>query len=151
LSANTPHIVFDDVRARSPLPLVSIVESTCQAASALHLTRVGLLGTRFTMQARFYPDVFCRAGIELVVPQPDEQRYVHDKYVTELVNGTVLSDTHDGLVRIIQSLRERDGAEAVILAGTELPLILTEAIVAGIPLLDTARIHVHAAAERLWR
>jgi hypothetical protein len=60
-------------------------------------------------------------------------------------------DTHDGLVRIIQSLRDRDGAEAVILAGTELPLILTEATVAGIPLLDTARIHVHAAAERLWR
>jgi len=79
LAANTPHIVFDDVRQQSPIPLLSIVEATCEAAKALALRRLGLLGTRFTMQGRFFPDVFAREGITLVVPAPDEQDYVHDK------------------------------------------------------------------------
>src|SRR5882762_1024563 len=57
LAANTPHIVFDDLRRQSPIPLVSIVEVTCQAARAQGVKRVGLFGTRFTMQGRFYPDV----------------------------------------------------------------------------------------------
>jgi len=63
LAANTPHIVFDEIRRGSPLPLVSIVEATCQAAKALGLKRLGLFGTRFTMQGGFYPDVFSKEGI----------------------------------------------------------------------------------------
>ena len=87
LAANTPHIVFDEIRRRSPIPLVSIVEATCEAARPLGLKRLGLFGTRFTMQGNFYPDVFSEAEIALVVPQPDEQAYIHDKYMGELVKG----------------------------------------------------------------
>ena len=79
ISANTPHVVFEDVRPRSPLPLISIVETTCEAAKESGLTRVGLFGTRFTMQGRFYRDVFDRAAIDLVVPTVEEQAYIHDK------------------------------------------------------------------------
>src|SRR6267142_4693042 len=68
LASNTPHLVFDELRRRSPIPLISIVESTCDAARSLGLKRVGLFGTRFTMQARFYSDVFSRAGLTLVTP-----------------------------------------------------------------------------------
>ena len=87
LAANTPHIVFDDVQRRSSIPMVSIVEATCNAVQALGVRRVALLGTRFTMQGRFYPAVFSRAGIAVVAPRDDEQDYVHGTYVDELLNG----------------------------------------------------------------
>lgn len=150
LAANTPHIVFDDVQRRSSIPMVSIVEATCDAVLALGVRRVALLGTRFTMQGRFYPAVFSRAGIAVVAPRDDEQDYVHRKYVEELLNGVFDATTRDGLRRIVAALKERESVEAVILAGTELPLVLTDTTASGIPLLDTTPIHVQAAAEQLW-
>ena len=72
ISANTPHIVFDELQTLSPIPLFSIVEATCRAAKALELHRLGLIGTRFTMKADFYPRVFAKQGIELIVPGDDE-------------------------------------------------------------------------------
>jgi aspartate racemase len=149
IAANTPHIVFDEVQRRSSIPLVSIVEATCAEAERRGMTRVGLLGTRFTMQAHFYQDVFSRKGIELVVPSLDEQNYIHDKYVGELLKNVFLPETRERLLEIIESMKQRDQIEAVILAGTELPLILTEEQACGIPLLDTTKIHVWAVVERL--
>jgi aspartate racemase len=142
IAANTPHIVFDEIRCASPIPLISIVEATCEAAQAMRLKKVGLFGTRFTMQGRFFPDVFSRAGIALVTPHPEEQTYIHDKYFAELVNGIFLPETREALTAIIEQLRSRDGIDGLILGGTELPLILREPTVSGIPLLDTTRIHV---------
>src|SRR6202035_1548480 len=68
LAANSPHIVFDEISRQSPIPMISIVEATCQAARALGLRKLGLLGTRFTMRGQFFPKVFSKAGITLVVP-----------------------------------------------------------------------------------
>lgn len=150
LAANTPHIVFDEIRRRSPIPLVSIVEATCEAAKVLGLKRPGLLGTRFTMQGDFYPRVFATAGISLVVPQPDEQTYIHDKYMGELVKGIILPETRQRLLAIIDRLKEREGIDGVILGGTELPLILGDVTDRGIPFLDTTQIHVQAIAARAW-
>src|SRR6266513_1402893 len=87
ISANTPHIVFDEVASKSPIPLISIVEATCATAKARKLKRLALFGTRYTMQAAFYPKVFSREGIELFVPERDDQDYIHDKYMNELVPG----------------------------------------------------------------
>ncbi len=150
LAANTPHIVFEDVRQRSPIPLVSIVEATRDAARARGLKRLGLFGTRFTMQGRFYPDVFSTAGIELVRPRDDEQAFIHEKYVGELLSNVFLPDTRDGLLRIAAAMKERDRAQGIILAGTELPLLLSMDSVFGMPVLDTTRIHVLAAVKQLW-
>ncbi len=83
MAANTPHLVFAAVQQRSPIPLLSIVDAACDHARVLGLKRLGLLGTGFTMRARFYPDVFTRAGIKLVTPRPDEQAIIHDKYIHE--------------------------------------------------------------------
>src|ERR1044072_8121786 len=83
ISANTPHIVFDDVASRSSIPLISIVEATCAAAKARKLKRLVLFGTRYTMQATFYPKVSSREGIELFVPDLEDQVYIHDKYLNE--------------------------------------------------------------------
>lgn len=149
LAANTPHIVFEEIARRSPLPLLSIVEATCAEAKALGLRRVGLFGTRFTMQGHFYQDVFAKAGMTLVVPAADEQAYIHDKYMNELVHGIIRPETRAGLLTIVERLRERADIQALILGGTELPLILRADADAGIPLLDTTQIHVKAVVAEL--
>jgi aspartate racemase len=149
LAANTPHIVFDELRRLSPIPLVSIVEATRDAAQAMGLTRVGLFGTRFTMRARFYRDAFAGAGVTLVVPDEGEQDYIHEKYMGELVPGVFLPETRARLLSIADRMIEREGIEGLILGGTELPLILRDETHGGIPLLDTTRIHVNAAVAQL--
>jgi len=150
LASNTPHIVFDEVQRRSPLPLISIVEATCDAAQALGLRRLGLFGTRFTMAGSFYPEVFARKNIVLVVPDAADQTYLHDKYLGELVNGILLPETREGMVRIIEKLKEREDIDGLILGGTELPLLLRQPMESGIPLLDTTRIHVARAVAEMF-
>ena len=149
ISANTPHIVFDEIAATSPIPLISIVEATRNAAKMQNLKRLALMGTRCTMQSDFYPNVFAREGIELVVPDPHDQNYVHDKYMNELVPGKFLSDTRAGLLAIVDRMKTTGDIDGVILAGTELPLILRDPIHNGTPFLDTTKIHVEAAVERM--
>jgi aspartate racemase len=150
IAANTPHIVFGDVRSRSSIPMASIVEATREFARAMGLRRVGLFGTRFTMQGRFFPNVFAKAGVEIVQPRQDEQAYIHDKYVNELLNGTLRASTREALLRLVDTQRERDRSDAVILAGSELPLLLTDLKAASVPLLDTRHIHVKAAVRLAW-
>jgi aspartate racemase len=142
-------LVFDELRERSTLPLISIVEATREAAKAAGLTRLGLIGTRFTMQGRFFPDVFSREGIQLAVPEPDEQAYIHEKYFEELVKGVFLPETRQRLMAIIDRMKERDGIAGVILAGTELPLILRGPDKPPVPFLDTTQIHVQAIVREL--
>jgi aspartate racemase len=142
LASNTPHIVFDDLQRQSPIPLVSIVEAACEVTHALGLRKVGLLGTRFTMQGRFYPEVFSRRGIALIVRDPNEQAAIHEKYMGELVNGVFLPETREQLLGTADRLVEHEGIQGVILGGTELPLILRDRTYRGIPFLDTTKIHV---------
>ncbi|HUQ19667.1 MAG TPA: amino acid racemase [Gemmatimonadaceae bacterium] len=148
IAANTPHIVFDQIRARSKLPLVSIVEVAADAAKSRRYKKLGLLGTKFTMQGSFYSDVFSKSGLALIVPATEEQTYVHEKYMGELFYNVVRDDTRDELTGIVSNMVERDGIEAVILGGTELSLILREATCAGIPVLDTTQIHVQAIVDQ---
>ena len=149
ISANTPHIVFDELASKSPIPLISIVEATCAAAKARGLKKLALLGTRFTMQGTFYPKVFSREGIELVVPDAKDQEYLHDKYLNELVPGNFLPETRDGLLAIVDRMQTKTNIDGVILAGTVLPLILRDADHKGIPLLDTTKIHCQAAVAEM--
>jgi aspartate racemase len=149
ISANTPHIVFDELASKSPIPLISIVEATCAAAKARKLKRLALFGTRYTMQANFYPKVFSREGIELLVPEPNDQNYIHDKYMNELVPGKFLFETRSGLLTIVDRMKAKSDIEGVILAGTELPLILRDPAHNRIPFLDTTKIHVEAAVDEM--
>src|SRR6266853_5731248 len=114
ISANTPHIVFDEVASKSPVPLISIVEATCAAAKARKLKRLALFGTRYTMQATFYPKVFSREGIELLVPEPNDQDYIHDKYMNELVPGKFLPETRASLLAIVDRMKATSIIDGVI-------------------------------------
>jgi aspartate racemase len=147
-AANTPHIVFDQIEARSPLPLLSIVEATCKEAQKLGLHKVGLLGTGFTMKGKIYPETFARAGMTVVVPNAEEQTYIHEKYIGELLKSVFLPETRGRLLTIVEAMKRRDAIQGLILGGTELPLILRGAD-AGIPFLDTTTIHVKAAVAEM--
>src|SRR3954469_4300431 len=145
ICANTPHIVFDQLALKSPIPLISIVEVTCAAAKAQNLNRLALFGTRYTMQADFYPKVFKREGIELHVPDSRHQDYIHDKYFSEIVPGKFLRETRAGLLAICDRMKTTSDIDEVILAGTELPLILSDPEYHRTPFLDTTKVHVEAA------
>ena len=150
VASNTPHVVFDEIRRLSPIPLVSIVEAARDAALARGFARLGLFGTRFTMEGRFYPDVFAPSSLTLVLPPPEERGVVHAVYVHELLENVFREESKERLLAIAHGMRERDGIEALILGGTELPLLLADASYGGLPVLDTARIHVEALADLLW-
>jgi aspartate racemase len=149
LASNSPHIVFDELSSQSPILLLSIVEAACEATKKLGLKRVGLLGTRFSMQGQYYPDVFSKEGITLITPGVAEQVYIHDKYMNELVSGVILSETRERLLAIVERLKAQEGIEGLILGGTELPLILREEAYSGIPVLDTTRIHVERVVAEM--
>jgi aspartate racemase len=150
MASNTPHIVFDELQHRSSIPLISIVAVTCEKAKESGMSRLGLLGTRFTMQGSSYPSVFSPAGITLITPEPAEQDYIHDKYMGELVEGVILEETRQGFLKIIRDMQRRAGIEAVILGGTELPLLLKEGG-GELPFLDTTRIHIKQIIEEALR
>jgi aspartate racemase len=149
LASNTPHIVFNEIQHQTRLPLISIVEATCQRVQQLGFKRVALFGTRYTMQGHFYPDVFSKAGIDLIVPNPEEQTYIHEKYFGELLNNIFLPETREALLAIVDNLKARHGIEGLILGGTELPLILRDDERNGVHLLDTTRIHCDRIVREL--
>ncbi|PYQ57946.1 MAG: aspartate racemase [Acidobacteria bacterium] len=136
IAANTPHILFDEVQARSAIPLISIVETVYTAARTAGLKRLGLLGTRFTMREGLYPDA--------AVPTLEEQELIHDKYINELLEGRFLPKTRALLLRIVDQLIERHHIDGLILGGTELPLLLRDTSYHGVRFLDTTAIHVDA-------
>ena len=151
LTTNTVHIVFDELQQRTTLPLISTVEATCERAESLGFKSVGLFGTRYTMQGQFYPKVFARTDIKLVTPTEAEQNYIHEKYYGELLNDLFLPETRAQFLRIAEEMKSRDGVEAVILGGTEIPLLLRTEEHNGIKLLDSNRIHVDRLIEEMLR
>src|SRR5438128_3181163 len=151
IAANTPHIVFDEVKAKSPIPFISIVEASCDYVKARSLKRLALFGTRYTMQADFYQKVFRREGIELITPETKDQDHIHEKYFAELVPGIFLPETRAGLLAVIDRMKSKIDIDGVLLAGTELALILRDPEHNGVPFLNTTVIHCEAAVAEMLR
>jgi aspartate racemase len=101
------------------------------------------------MEADLYPEVFGRPGIEVIKPGGADRAWLHERYLGELLEGTFTDSTREGVVAIIDRMVERDGIEAAVLAGTELPLLLNSPMAGGVPLLDTTQLHVEAIVQRL--
>lgn len=149
MAANTPHLVFDELQRRSAIPLLSIVRATSDHAKVLGLKKAGLFGTGFTMRASFYPEEFQRAGIGLVRPKESEQEFIHGKYIHELLNNQFLPETRTEILSIANRMKAEDGIEALVLAGTELPLLLRDSGNKEIESLDTTTIHVEAIVDEM--
>jgi len=148
MAANTPHVVFDEVASGSPVPMVSIVEACADEAERRGFRKLGLLGTRFTMEGSFYPETFRRRGMTIVSPDASDRTWLHDRYIGELLIGNFRNETRNGLIEIVERLRDQ-GVDALILGGTELPLLLRSETIAGLPSLDTTELHVRAIVDRL--
>jgi aspartate racemase len=151
LTANTAHIVFDELQQRTTLPLISIVEATCERAQRLGLKSVALFGTRYTMQAPFYPRVFSHSDVQLFTPNDQVQAYIHEIYLGELLKDVFSPETRAKVLAIADEMKARHAIEAVILGGTELPLLLRADEHNGMRLLDTTRIHVDRLIVEMLR
>lgn len=149
ISANTPHIVFDELSARSPVPMLSIVETCAEEAKRRGLRRLALFGTRFTMEAPFFPEVFARHGLEVATPGEPERRWLHERYVGELLKGDFRDETRRGFIQLVMKLRDEERVDGIILGGTELPLLIPDRQVADLPALDTTSLHVAAIVARM--
>ena len=146
ITSNTPHVVFDEVARRSPLPLISIVEETCAKAESLGLKRPGLMGTKFTMEADFFQRPFHQRGMTVVVPSAEEQQFIHEKLFSEIELGVIREETREALLAIVKRMIEQDGIDSLILGCTELPLILPGQA-HGVPFLNTTAIHVESIVK----
>lgn len=149
LTGNTPHIIFQELQNRSPIPLVSIIDATCQDARDKGYSHVFLLGTAFTMSEDFFKIPFRKSGIRITVPDPSEQQWVHDKISSELELGIKREETLVGFQALIQKAKT-NGAEAVILGCTELPLLLSDKV-SPLPCLNTMSIHIQSLIQRILK
>ena len=140
IASNTPHIIFDDLQSRSPLPLLSIVEATCAKSKTMGVTHAGLMGTKFVMESDCYQRVFLPEGISITLPSGEEQQFINQKLFTEIEFGIFKDSTREALLAIVRRMREADAIDALILGCTELPLILSDNPL-DIPFLNTTAIH----------
>jgi len=148
IASNTPHVVFDEVNRRSPIPLLSIVEATVNKAVSSRLSRLLLIGTMFTMKSGFYTDCMLRHGIEVFVPSEDDQKIIHDIIFHELEEGIVTSESKNRLLGICNDLVDRNKIDGIILGCTELPLMIKKDDF-GIEVLNTTHIHIEAVLNIL--
>ena len=147
IASNTPHIVFEQLQKRSTIPLISIVDATVAHAKKLGRKKLGLFGTKSTMQSGFYQEGFSREGIEIITPSLEAQNYIHDKYMNEFVKGIFLAETKKKLIDITHEMIKLNGIEGLVLGGTELPFVLKEQDFENFVLLNTTEIHVDSILE----
>ncbi|MEU9831875.1 aspartate/glutamate racemase family protein [Streptosporangium sp. NPDC048047] len=142
--SNTFSRVSDDVARAAGVPVLHIADAVGAEVRARGMRRVGLLGTRFTMEQPFYRDRLAAHGFDVVVPRREQRELVHRVIFDELVRGVLRESSRDAYAQVVADLAA-DGAEGVILGCTEIELLITEKD-AAVPLLPSARLHAEAAA-----
>ena len=142
ICCNTGHIVFDRVAAASPIPLVSIVDATLEAAVAAGARRPLLLGTRATVEERFFKDELIRAGMAVITPPAEEREWLYRAIKEELERGIVSDESTERFAALVADGIEH-GADSVILGCTELPMWSSRTEI-GAPVFDTLQLHIDA-------
>ncbi len=146
LCTNTIHLVSEFITSSTKLPFLHIAQATGKAIKAKELSKVGLLGTKFTMEKDFYTRILEQQyGLEVITPPVHEREVIHNIIYEELVKGRFTESSRLRCIEIIHSINLA-GAEGVIMGCTELPILVSENHV-GMPLFDTTRIHIHQAVE----
>jgi aspartate racemase len=148
IASNTPHIVFDEVRKRSALPLISIVDETCRVAKTSGCRRAAVLGTLFTMRSGLYTQAFERYGMKAFVPDTDTQEAVHGIIFPNLEDGIVLAGDKMRLLEIARNFIRSTDADLLVLGCTELPLAVKPEDL-DTPVLNTTQIHIEAIVREL--
>lgn len=145
LCANTLHAVAGPLAARLAVPLIHIADATATAIRARGIERVGLLGTRPTMEMDFFRERLAAAGIAMQVPDAEQRTWLEHSIFDELTHGRFLPATRDRYLELIDAMAGQ-GAQAVVLACTEIPLLLADAA-PRLPDFDTLELHVEAAVR----
>lgn len=147
IATNTMHKVAHEVQAATDLPLIHIADATAKVIKHQHLTKIALLGTKFTMTQDFYKQRLLEAGLTVMIPEASDRGEVHRIIYEELCQGQFLPESKTNYIEIIKRL-EKEGAEGVILGCTEIGLLIKQAD-SPIPVFDTIAIHAAAAVEFL--
>ncbi|MFD1739023.1 aspartate/glutamate racemase family protein [Bacillus salitolerans] len=145
ICTNTMHLMANEVQRAINVPLIHIVDCVVEDIKEKKLTKVGLLGTRFTMEQPFYKELLTSKGIDVIIPEEQERQKVHDVIFGELCKGIIEPTSREDYISIINKLVER-GAEGIILGCTEIPLLIHQSDI-EIPLIDTTFIHATKVAE----
>ncbi|HHW27762.1 MAG TPA: aspartate/glutamate racemase family protein [Firmicutes bacterium] len=145
LATNTMHKVAPEIERSVRIPLIHIADAAASAIKALRIEKVGLLGTKFTMEQDFYRERLASHGIETVIPGPDDREIVHHVIYNELCLGKIEDASRNEFLRIIDKLVQA-GAGGVVLGCTEIPLLVHQEHV-DIPIFDTTKLHVEAALD----
>lgn len=143
LAANTPHLIANNIKLASQLPLIHIAEATSKAIRETGIKKVGLLGTRFTMENSFYRDALADHGIACIVPNETERTFIHNSILNEMVKGIFTDVAKTSHLEIINRLISQ-GAEGIVYACTEIPILLKD-ISIPVTTFDTTLIHAKAA------
>ncbi len=150
ICTNTVHKVADEVQNSINIPLWHIVDATAEKINEMGLQKVGLLGTKFTMEEGFYKDRLRENyGLQVIIPEEEERQIVHDIIYKELVIGIIEERSKVKFIEIIQQLKTK-GVQGVILGCTEIPLLIKQEDV-DLPLFDTTTIHASSAAKYALR
>jgi aspartate racemase len=139
ICANTMHLTVDAIKAVVKIPVIHIAEATGEVINASQLSKVALLGTKYTMEKTFYTDVLTSKGIQTLIPASDDRQIIHDIIYDELAFGVISKESKVKYLKIIEQLIE-DGAEGIILGCTEIPMLIEQKDV-SVPVFDTTKIH----------
>ncbi|MCO5935022.1 aspartate/glutamate racemase family protein [Mucilaginibacter sp. RB4R14] len=145
LCANTLHLVAEEAEQGIGLPVINIAIATAKVINQHGLTKVALLGTKFTMEKTFFTDKLTSAGIEAITPNQADRDYIHQTLMDELGKGILLSETKARYLKIMEDLVQ-NGAQAIILGCTEIPLLIKPEDT-NVMQFDTTQIHSAAAVE----
>jgi aspartate racemase len=145
LCANTLHFYADDLQKQLSKPIIHIASATANEIKNKPLSKVGLLGTKMTMEEDFYKNRLRNSHIETIIPDDRDRAFIHRSIFNELIKNIFLDKTKDQVFSVIRKLQDQ-GAEGIILGCTEIPLLINQAD-SDIPLFNTLDIHVKAIAE----
>jgi len=145
IAANTPHIVFNKLVKKVKVPMISIMEGTGKAIQDKKLTKIGLLGTKNTMDADYYSKTMNKMGIELIVPEEEDKILIDGIIKKELILNIITEESKRKYIQIMDKLREA-GAEGIILGCTEIPMLIKEKDY-SLPLFDTTYLHAKAVLD----
>jgi aspartate racemase len=143
LCANTTHLIADVIQNNISIPLIHIAKVTAASILEKKIHTVGLLGTKVTMEQSFFKDILASNNINTLIPTAEDREFIHESILSELGKGILNEDTKNKYLKIINLLIDQ-GAQGIVLACTEIPLLIAEEEVA-VPSFNTTKIHAEAA------
>ena len=146
ISSNTPHIIFNQINDKSPIQLISIVESTVEEAINKGYKKVLLTGTIFTMDNDFYKKEFEKRNIQCIIPNDNEKEIIHNIIFPNLENGIVMDEDKIKFIKIVEKIISSEKIDGVVLGCTELPLMIKNGDL-SVPILNTTEIHINKIVE----